>query len=518
MDIGGDRRHRRRTVQVAGRRLLHPQQQVAQYVEYIDDFNQLHEQGLLTVGGFAWLHNADRSDIASLRSAALADVAAYPIFSGDERGAAQTFLKGRLLPDGASQAADDFLAARIRPSKKLLDHVQEQISGHDAFTLLDEQLVAYDLVRQALEDSRRSNNKTVVLIKGGPGTGKSVIATTLLGDLSRRGYNISHATGSKAFTTTLKDRVGRRAGELFRYFNNFTDADQNDLDVLLADEAHRIRISSNHRFTRKDKRSEIPQIDELVQVARVPVFLLDERQVVRPAEIGTVEAIRDAARRNGAELLEVDLNGQFRSGGSQAYIDWVEGLLGFTSTVPWSWPGDDAFEVTVVSSPTELDRWVRDHEESGNTARLAAGFCWPWSDPTPEGTLVDDVVIDGWRRPWNAKPEKKVKDAPTSNLWASDPRGINQVGCIYTAQGFEYDYAGVILGSDLVRRDGHWVAHPENSFDTVVKRGANFDELVKHTYKVLLTRGMKGCALYSVDPETHAFLAELNPASHPTLR
>ncbi len=430
------------------------------------------------------------------------------MFSGDEVGALQRFLSQRISSRDAGAAADAFLNARTRPSKQLLNHVQEQIAGHDSFTLLDEQMVAYEVVRRAVDESRRSNNKKVVLVKGGPGTGKSVIATAIVGDLASRGYNIAHATGSRSFTTTLKKRVGKRAGNLFRYFNNFTDAESNELDVIVADEAHRIRQHSYSRFTKRDRRSDLPQVDELTRAARVPMFLLDERQVVRPGEIGTVNSIRDSARRNGADIIEIDRDGQFRSGGSEAYYTWVERLLGMTPGGPLHWEEDERFELLIAESPLDLEAWVKGKNSGGYTARMAAGFCWPWSDPQ-DGALVDDVVVGQWERPWNLKPEKSVKGVPSASLWASDPAGISQVGCVYTAQGFEYDYSGVILGPDLVWRGGGWVSDPSESKDQIVRRSENFDDLVRHVYRVLLTRGMVGCALYSTDRETNRFLRGL---------
>lgn len=244
-----------RTVRVAGRTLLHPQQQVAQYVDYLKDFNSLAHDGRLKVSGLAFLHNATSAQAAPLRAAGLAEVADYPIFTSDELGRMRDFLGKAIVPVEAAKAADEFLAAPTQPSKPLLAHVQHQIQGQPAFTLLDEQLVAYDVVVKAVEESRRSNTKKVVVILGGPGTGKSVIAVQLLSDLARQERNVSHATGSKSFTTTLRHRVGPKAGRLFRYFNNFTEADANELDALVADEAHRIRDSSNTRFTAKSGRS-----------------------------------------------------------------------------------------------------------------------------------------------------------------------------------------------------------------------------------------------------------------------
>jgi DUF2075 family protein len=141
---------------------------------------------------------------------------------------------------------------------------------------------------------------------------------------------------------------------------------------------------------------------------------------------------------------------------------------------------------------------------------MTAGFCWPWSDPNPDGTLQDDVLIGDYSRPWNAKPEARIlaEGIPKSNVWAYDNNGLNQIGCVYTAQGFEFDYVGVIFGKDLVYNldEQMWKAYPENSADTVVKRSKDrFIDLVKNTYRVLLSRGIKGCYVYFMDKDTERY-------------
>lgn len=131
-----------------------------------------------------------------------------------------------------------------------------------------------------------------------------------------------------------------------------------------------------------------------------------------------------------------------------------------------------------------------------------------------DSTLVPDVRIGSWERPWNLKGDRRVADAPPAPLWASDPGGFGQVGCVYTAQGFEYDWNGVIIGADLVWRDGRMVSQRKQNKDPDFRdirrvSDADFDRLVRHVYKVLLTRGMVGTVIYSVDPETRHHLRTL---------
>lgn len=150
---------------------------------------------------------------------------------------------------------------------------------------------------------------------------------------------------------------------------------------------------------------------------------------------------------------------------------------------------------------------IRSKADAGHTARLVAGFCWPWSKPLDDGSLVPDVKVGTWQMPWNAKSDagRLANGIPQERFWASDLRGINRVGCIYTAQGFEFDYVGVIFGRDLRwdRASQDWIADRAHSYDSIVKRsGDHFLDLVKRTYRVLLTRGMKGCYVYIMDEAT----------------
>jgi hypothetical protein len=305
---------------------------------------------------------------------------------------------------------------------------------------------------------------------------------------------------------------------MFKYFNQFMDAERNGLDVLILDEAHRIRETSVNRYTRAEYRTERPQLDELIAAARVPVFLLDDHQVVRPGERGSVQDITSFAESLGLDVHEIKLEEQYRCGGSLAYVAWVEQLLGLAQAPPESWKGDERFILNVADSPDELEHRIREQAARGYSARLAAGYCWPWSDPRKDGTLVSDVNIGRWARPWNLKGDRSVGGAPPAPLWSSDPNGIDQVGCVYTAQGFEYDWNGVIIGPDLVWRDGRFVSDRSANRDPDFRNrdavsDETFDVLVRNVYKVLLTRGMIGTVIYSTDAETRIALRSLLPPS-----
>ncbi|NUR96736.1 MAG: DUF2075 domain-containing protein, partial [Kribbellaceae bacterium] len=291
--------------------------------------------------------------------------------------------------------------------------------------------------------------------------------------------------------------------------------DRNDFEVLICDEAHRIRRVSTNRWTKKHLRSDRPQIDELMAAARVPVFLLDEHQVVRPGEMGTVAAIREHADRLKLTVRQIDLDAQFRCGGSRKYEEWVLGLLGLDGLRPIPWTGDEHFAVHLADGPEELEHTLRGKLTEGFGARITAGYCWPWHEPRADDSLEPDVRIGTWERPWNAKSENSVGDAPPSALWATADGGFEQIGCVYTAQGFEYDWNGVIIGPDLVARDGRLITQRWESRDPDLRPKSvsdhDADRLIRNTYKVLLTRGMMGTYIYSADKETQEFLTALLP-------
>ncbi|WP_211435782.1 DUF2075 domain-containing protein [Trujillonella endophytica] len=496
-----------------GRRpILHPVAQVRGYVEYMIDFlGSLHATEDV-VTGVAYLHNATDDGVAELCN--------YPqdalgrLFTARDRGAFLDHLRSRLSPTNASIYADRLVNSFVAPSRQLLAVAAEELRIREQFVLLDEQRVAYDLVLHEVEKAKQGNSKAVVIVSGGPGSGKSVIALSLLGELGRRGIRVAHATGSRSFTQTLRKVTGRRVAALFRYFNQFMDAEPNGLDVLIADEAHRLRETSANRWTKAELRSDKRQVDELIDAARVPVFLLDQNQVVRPGEMGTVEDIEKHARERGLDVYRIDLNTQYRSGGSAEYVEWVERLLGLSPGGPVSWEGNDRFEVRTAPSPSAMEGALADKLAAHQNARMAAGYCWTWSDPRADGSLVPDVQIGEWSRPWNLKGDRAIGDAPPAALWASDERGFGQVGCVYTAQGFEYEWNGVLIGPDLVWRTDRWVpvrsANRDPDFRNTKKvSDADFDVLVRNVYKVLLTRGLRGVYLHSTDPETQGFLEQM---------
>lgn len=495
--------------------VLNPIEQVRRYCDYLVNFNGAVAEHPERVSGVAYLHNATEFGVSGLREVELDDRG--QLFTAESRGAFIEHLRARLSDKHpGARAADELQAAKTVPSRQLMAVAAQEVREREQFVLLDEQQVAYRMVLNAVRKAKRSDHKEVVVVTGGPGTGKSVIALSLLGELYREGVPALHATGSQSFTKTMRKVAGARKREvqdLFKYFNSFMTTEKNTLDVVICDEAHRIRETSANRYTSAAHRTGKPQIDELIDVARVPVFLLDEHQVVRPGEMGTVAEIKAAAARKGLACRVVPLDSQFRCGGSDTYLRWVVRLLGLEPGGSVAWEPDDRMRLLVADTPQEMEAFLEERRAQGYGARMSAGYCWPWSpEPKPGEPLPPDVVIGDWTRPWNLRGERAVSGAPPSALWATDPAGFGQIGCVYTAQGFEYDWSGVIIGPDLVWREDRWVTDRTKSKDPVFRKStpdADVDRLIRNTYKVLLTRGMVGTIVYSTDSETRRKLREL---------
>lgn len=498
----------------AEREVLHPSAQVLGYKMYLKDNHTAFYEGEnpVELNACSYLHNYHYYSGDVIFADKFANIIEEcPIFTGDDFDEISNYLLENLKEGEGIEVLSRIEQSRLRPSKKLMDHVGNVVKGKLEYILLDEQQVVYDTVFALVKMGFHDKQKNVFIVKGGPGTGKSVIALNLMADLLLDGYNTHYATGSRSFTQTLRKKIEKRGAALFRYTSDYTTAQPNAVDVLVCDEAHRIREITVSRF-QPTTRSNLLQIEELLRASKVSVFFIDDNQNVRPYEIGSSEYIRQVAIAHNCKIHEHQLEVQFRCSGSESFVSWLNNTLGIQKTHNKIWNASEEFDFQIFDSPFKLEDAIKGKIAQGFSARMTAGFCWPWSKETnPDGTLKDDIVLGGYVRPWNAHPEatRLAPNIPKASYWATDPGGVNQVGCIYTAQGFEFDYVGVILGNDLVYDldQQMWKGYPENSKDTVVKRSkGQFTRLVKNAYRVLLSRAMKGCYVYFVDKDTERFV------------
>ena len=519
----------------ANRIVAHPSQQVKGYQGYLSNFIEVFSNHEVELTGLAYCYNYTKND-ASKPSCLFDEKYAtlleqFPTYAKDQFDDLTGKLT-RLLRKGAGISIfNKVMQSPIRPSKKLLNEVSTMIESGDisAFSLIEDQIVARNIIINKIREMRANsfrNKKNVIIVNGGPGTGKTVIALHILAELAKlsnngNGLNVHYATKSKPLLEGVRAQLSTTSRMLFSNVTSFvpSSSDENSVDVLLVDEAHRIQKNANNQYTKAENRTDLSQIDTIIRAAKITVFFIDDRQAIRGVEIGSASMIREAAERWNASVEECELKSQFRCNGSDNYLNWLEQVL-YNKQVTSHFDTED-FDLRIMDSPQKMyESLVEQNNVPGQTARLMAGFCWPWSTNVVNGDLVKDVKIGTFAMPWetNDKVDRRSLRVsyPRWYEWAYKPEGIKQVGCIYTSQGYEFDYAGVIIGPDLKYDpvEDKIITDKSACKDPVLKRTQKeatmtFDDYVRNIYRVLMSRGMKGCYLYVCDKELRKYLKGL---------
>jgi len=495
--------------------VAHPSQQVKGYHNYLHDFvEEFEKTPSLTLTSCSYCHNYSNTDRSGLFNNIYKNILnEYPVYCREDVQKLAEKLKELLRYGKGTEVYNRFMMSRIRPSKKLLENVHGIINNQVNFSLLNEQLVAKNIISGKIRRAESKNEKSVILVKGGPGTGKSLIALNILAEAAGKKKNVLFVSKSKPFRDGLQSLVGPEGRNIFASPYSLTPSKrgENEIDVLLIDEAHRIESKNAFQHMRAADRSDMPMVDQLIRCSRTTVFFIDDKQRVRHQEIGNSVTIKVAAEKFHASVEEVELLSQFRCMGSNNYLEWIESVLGYSDEKKIL-RKNEIFEFRIFSSPAELyDELKKKEVEKSNSARLVAGYCWPWHDPKPDGTLVNDVKIGDFEMPWETKGEHAVGQYPVWYQWAYKPNGFRQVGCIYTAQGFEFDYIGVVIGPDLKynkEKDSLFGDMLQTKDPTLRRDPSNFETYMKNIYRVLLTRGMQGCYVYFTDKETEKYFRE----------
>ena len=519
----------------ANRIVAHPSQQVKGYQGYLSNFIEVFSNHEVTLTGLAYCYNYTKNDESKPTylfdkkySTLLSQFPTYAKDQFDELTIKMTIL----LRNGSGLSIfNKVMQSNIRPSKKLLNEVSTMIESGDisAFSLIEDQIVARNIIIDKIREMRANssrNKKNIIIVNGGPGTGKTVIALHILAELaklSNNGYglNVHYATKSKPLLEGVRAQLTPRSRMLFSNVTSFvpSSSDEDSVDVLLVDEAHRIQKNANSQYTKAENRTNLSQIDTIIRAAKITVFFIDDRQAIRGVEIGSASMIREAAERWNASVEECELKSQFRCNGSDNYLNWLEQVL-YNKQVTSHFDTED-FDLRIMDSPQKMyESLVEQNNVPGQTARLMAGFCWPWSTNVVNGDLVKDVKIGTFAMPWETHDKVDRKSLSVSYPrwyeWAYKPEGINQVGCIYTSQGYEFDYAGVIIGPDLKYDpvEDKIITDKSACKDPVLRRTQKeatmtFDDYVRNIYRVLMSRGMKGCYLYVCDDNLRTYLKGL---------
>lgn len=486
----------------------HPSYQAWSYAAYLQDFNTAVQEGSIGLEPCAYLHNHRRDgEIDHPHYREYLELA--PLFLERERAKLQAFIRRHVRHGDRRGTLYAIDSGRIRPSKRLIDSVAGMLQGKPEFVLLDEQKLAFETVLAA--ETRTKIGKQVVIVRGGPGTGKSVVAVRLLAELLQRQRNVRYVSRNAAPRAVIEARLtgsmrATRIRNLFSGSGAFVDAEDALFDVLIVDEAHRLNEKSGLYGNLGDH-----QVRELIRAARCTVFFVDDDQRVTLQDVGGTELLGRFAREAGAELTELELGSQFRCNGSDGYLAWLDDVLGIRASASKTLDTGE-FDFRVFDDPAEMHALIEAKNRDSNRARVVAGYCWPWPSKKDPRAFDIELPAFGYRRQWNLDKD--------GSLWIVAPGSVAQVGCIHTCQGLELDYVGVIIGPDLVCRDGGTLADArkrassDRSVRGLKRMGKSDPErarilgetIVRNTYRTLMTRGMKGCFVYCADPGLAALL------------
>lgn len=491
------------------RETTHPSYQAWTYASYIGDYNEDIYTRKTELSPCSYLHNYKlnkNDDLINERYSFYVDKA--PVFTKGERDKLRDFIKKNVKYGDNKEGIYRLENGRIKPSKPLQDVLSSMLKGNEEFLMLDEQKVIYETALNMAKKSYKDNKKRVLIVEGGPGTGKSVVAINLLVNLTKEDmlcqYITRNAAPRNVYSTKLAGTMKKgRISNLFKGSGSYIDSSINEYDALIVDEAHRL-----NKKTGMFKKGE-NQIKEIIHSSKFAIFFIDEHQQIHIDDYGNVEDIIKFTRKYKGSYEKMELLSQFRCSGSDGYISWLDHVLQIRNT--GNFDGfDHDYDIQIMDSPEEVHEKII-KKNHNNKARVIAGYCWEWDSKKRDNADHSDIEIDDFKMSWNLG---------NTSTWAIDPESVNQVGCIHTSQGLEFEYVGVIIGEDLRFCDGEVItdftkrASTDRSLFGIKKLYREdpkkaleiADKIIKNTYRTLMSRGQKGCYVYCVDEELNKYL------------
>lgn len=495
----------------ANRRVVHPSYQAWSYAEMIKDYNEYAQIADIKLWPCAYLHNYLREEDDPLDDEIYKDyLNDAPAFTKGDVRKLRAYIKEVVKEGDNNEILYEIDNGRIKPSKSLQDAIVGMLESNPEFNLIDDQKVVFERIMELSRKCENDGKKRVLIARGGPGTGKTVIAINLLARLTQEGVFAQYCSKNSAprlvYAKKLKGhRTKSSIDNMFKGSGSYVDAPKDAVGAILADEAHRLNEKSGLYGNQG-----VNQIHEIIRAARLSVFFIDESQRVTVKDIGSVDEIKHWATFNNAEVFEDELSSQFRCNGSDGYLAWLDDVLEIRETANYNLEAPN-YEFMVFDSPEEMRNRVVERNQSSNKARILAGYCWNWPKAGRSDTNTHEIKIGDFEISWNLDGGESFAISPTS---------INEAGCIHTTQGLEFEYVGVIIGDDLRYEDGALVtdfkkrAKTDQSIKGLKKMEGDdperahrlADQIIKNTYRTLMTRGMKGCYVYATDKGLRDYL------------
>lgn len=497
----------------------HPSYQAYNYAQILVNFNEYVREKKVRLPSCSYLHNmAEGNDVL------LGDKKKYPLvesspvfYHGQAKQLGNYILNYVKKPN--KTLLYEIEDSRIVPSKYLAKMLADSLKGNPFFSYDEAQATSVAQIVETAVDSAKYGGKRTIIIKGGAGTGKSVVAVNALGQLinnKEAGHRLNavYVTANAAPRVLYSDELV--AGDytrsavkgLFRYPTVFCRMGADECDCALIDEAHRI-------FDFKSGvgiKSGTHVLDDIIRASRVSVFFIDTDQAVTTIDYATIDRIKETAERMHSKVIEgrsLELQTQFRVTGGESYISFIRSFLGYNSDISSYKP--EKYDFKVFDSASEMrkailekDGLYRQEKAGSGKCRMVAGYTYEWiSVKQFRDSFKYDIVLDSGE--FEAKWNLRCNEVGDDYSWLNDPDSVNEVGCIHTCQGLDMNYCGVIIGKDLQYKDGELRFCKKENAKTDRASGIRTadDEtaarLIRNTYYVLLTRGMLGTYVYCED-------------------
>ncbi|MEE8808286.1 MAG: DNA/RNA helicase domain-containing protein [Lactimicrobium sp.] len=421
------------------------------------------------------------------------------------------------------------LNADLFPEQRIIEDT-DIFKASPFHKLTDDQKRDKEMILEIIDTALQSQEVgQLIFVSGEAGTGKTVLNSNLFYELCNitkpdgSVYNchliVNHDQQLKVYQQIAR-KLGMKSVDKdivtkpTTFINNHLG--KPPVDVVFVDEAHLLWTQGKQSYRGKN------QLEDLRHMAKVTVIMFDEHQTLHtqeywdPAYVRKLKMEAMAQKKTKGISYYFELTKQLRIQGSQETVHWIRNFTDHLQLDPI--PKDDKYDLRIFDSPDELERAIRAKASNEKTklSRILATFDWNYIDQKkPADGTYWYVTIDDWKMPWNLQLPRKADSRKRQKLlkemsWAEQPVSINEVGSTFTIQGFDLNYAGVILGPSVKYRDGKIVIDPSKSADKkatqyrTLSNGnrAQFGEaFIRNEINVLLTRGVQGLYLYAVDDE-----------------